>query len=205
MRVAELKLFRVPPHPKGILDRILSGLNHPLPGPRFATRGVAFEPGARPPGVFKTMKRRDFTKAIAGIAAGVVAGTKAFADDKKAPAQKAKEHGCSGKDGCAGDKGKAAAAGDKAKHACQGLNACKGQGACKTGDAGCAGKNSCKGKGGCATAAKHDCKGKNECKAQGGCKEGDNKCAGKNSCKGKGGCKVPVKHESKAPAAPVKK
>ena len=29
------------------------------------------------------MKRRDFTKAIAGIAAGVVAGTKVFAQDSK--------------------------------------------------------------------------------------------------------------------------
>ena len=122
------------------------------------------------------MKRRDFTKAIAGIAAGVVAGTKVFADDKK-PADKAP------------------------KHACKSMNECKGQGGCKTGDAGCAGKNSCKGKGGCATVAKHDCKGKNECKGQGGCKAGDNKCAGKNSCKGKGGCEVPVK----APAAPAKK
>ena len=101
------------------------------------------------------MKRRDFTKAIAGIAAGVVAGTKAFADDTKKPADKTKAHACGGKDGCGGEKGKAAAAGDKAKHACKGMNECKGQGACKTGDAGCAGKNSCKGKGGCAVPVTH--------------------------------------------------
>ncbi len=78
------------------------------------------------------MKRRDFTKAIAGIAAGVVAGTKVFAQDPKKPAEKPKE----------------------VKHDCKGKNECKGQGGCKTGDAGCAGKNSCKGKGGCAVPAK---------------------------------------------------
>jgi hypothetical protein len=101
------------------------------------------------------MKRRDFTKAIAGIAAGVVAGTKVFADDKK-PADKTKAQGCGGKDGCGGAKGKSAAAGDKApKHACKAKNECKGQGGCKTGDAGCAGKNTCKGKGGCSVPVKH--------------------------------------------------
>ena len=78
------------------------------------------------------MKRRDFTKAIAGIAAGVVAGTKVFAQDSKKKEEKPKEH----------------------KHDCKGKNECKGQGGCKTGDAGCAGKNSCKGKGGCAVPAK---------------------------------------------------
>ena len=77
------------------------------------------------------MKRRDFTKAIAGIAAGVVAGTQVFADDKKKTAQKPKEHACGGKDGCGGEKGKAAAAGDKAKHACKGMNECKGKGGCQ--------------------------------------------------------------------------
>ena len=79
------------------------------------------------------MKRRDFTKAIAGIAAGVVAGTKVFAgDDPKKPAEKPKE----------------------VKHDCAKKNDCKGQGGCKTGDGGCAGKNSCKGKGGCAVPVK---------------------------------------------------
>ncbi|MEO8360651.1 MAG: hypothetical protein ABI672_11525 [Vicinamibacteria bacterium] len=78
------------------------------------------------------MKRRDFTKAIAGIAAVVVAGSSAFAQDTKKPAEKPKE----------------------VKHECKGKNECKGQGGCKTGDAGCAGKNSCKGKGGCAVPAK---------------------------------------------------
>ena len=101
------------------------------------------------------MKRRDFTKAIAGIAAGVVAGTKVFADDAKKQADKAKASGCGGKDGCGGAKGKAAAAGDTAKHACKGMNECKGQGGCKTGDKGCAGKNSCKGKGGCSVPVNH--------------------------------------------------
>jgi hypothetical protein len=117
------------------------------------------------------MRRREFTKAMGAVAAGLVAGSKvlgspkAFAADEKAP-----------------------------KHVCKGHNACKGKGGCGSGDNGCAGKNSCKGKGGCASAsAKHECKGKNECKGMGGCKSGDNGCGGKNSCKGKGGCAVPPK------------
>ena len=129
------------------------------------------------------MKRRDFNRAVAGIAAGVVAGTKVFADDKKAPA-------------------KAAQTAEKApKHVCKGKNACKGQGGCAvSGKHDCAGKNECKGQGGCATEAKHDCAGKNECKGQGGCKTGDAGCAGKNTCKGKGGCAVPVHQADPAPA-----
>jgi hypothetical protein len=119
------------------------------------------------------MKRREFTKAMGAVAAGLVAGSKvvggarAFAADEKAP-----------------------------KHVCKGKNSCKGQGGCSSGDAGCAGKNSCKGKGGCASASmKHECKGQNSCKGQGGCSSGDHGCAGKNSCKGKGGCQVPVKEK----------
>ena len=82
----------------------------------------------------KQMNRRDFTKALAGITAGVVAGTKVFAADEKKPDAKKEA--------------------EKAKHECAKKNECKGQGGCKTGDAGCAGKNSCKGKGGCAVPAK---------------------------------------------------
>ena len=81
------------------------------------------------------MDRREFTKIMGAVVAGMVAGSKAFAEEQKAAATTAD------------------------KHACKGMNSCKGKGGCKTGDAGCAGKNSCKGKGGCATAAKHDCKG----------------------------------------------
>jgi hypothetical protein len=72
------------------------------------------------------MKRREFTKAMGAVAAGLVAGSRvvsgprAFAADEKAP-----------------------------KHVCKGHNSCKGQGGCSSGDGGCAGKNSCKGKGGC--------------------------------------------------------
>ena len=80
------------------------------------------------------MNRRNFTKALAGVAAGVVAGTKVFAADEKKPAEKAADK--------------------TPKHVCKGANTCKGQGGCKTGDAGCAGKNSCKGKGGCAVPVK---------------------------------------------------
>jgi hypothetical protein len=128
------------------------------------------------------MDRREFTKIMGAVVAGMVAGSKAFAGDEK----------------------KAAASTDD-KHTCKGHNECKGKGGCKTGDAGCAGKNSCKGKGGCAAAAaKHDCKGKNECKGMGGCKTGDAGCGGKNSCKGKGGCAVPPK-EAVAPKEGPKK
>ena len=113
------------------------------------------------------MDRREFTRIMGAVVAGMAAGSRLSAEEKQADAK-------------------------ADKHICKGHNACKGKGGCKTGDAGCAGKNSCKGKGGCATKAKHDCAGKNACKGQGGCKGGDNGCAGKNSCKGKGGCSVPV-------------
>ena len=70
------------------------------------------------------MKRREFTKMVGAVAAGLAAGSKLRADEK---------------------------AQDKAeKHICKGHNSCKGKGGCKSGDNGCAGKNSCKGKGGCA-------------------------------------------------------
>ena len=77
------------------------------------------------------MKRREFTKAMGAVAAGLVAGSRAvggaraWADDEKAP-----------------------------KHVCKGHNSCKGQGSCSSGDNGCSGKNSCKGKGGCAVPIK---------------------------------------------------
>jgi hypothetical protein len=67
------------------------------------------------------MKRREFTKVMGAVAAGLAAGSALRADDK--PADSAD------------------------KHVCKGHNSCKGKGGCKTGDAGCAGKNSCKGKG----------------------------------------------------------
>ena len=54
------------------------------------------------------MKRRDFTKVVAGIAAGVVAGSKAFAADEKKPAEKPKDakHDCKGKNECKGPVGR---------------------------------------------------------------------------------------------------
>ena len=73
------------------------------------------------------MDRREFTKIMGAVVAGVVAGSRIVrADDAKK---------------------------DEAKdtHVCKGQNSCKGKGGCKTGDNGCKGKNSCKGKGGCAT------------------------------------------------------
>ena len=76
------------------------------------------------------MDRREFTKIMTAVVAGMAAGTKAFAEDKKADA--------------------------KDKNACKGMNSCKGTGGCKSGDAGCAGKNSCKGKGGCAAPGKKE-------------------------------------------------
>jgi hypothetical protein len=124
------------------------------------------------------MDRREFTKIMGAVVAGMAAGSKVLAaDDKKAT-----------------DKDKADV------HVCKGKNTCTGKGGCKAGDKGCAGKNTCGGKGGCASAsAKHGCKGENKCSGQGGCKTGDKGCAGKNSCKGKGGCGVPVK----PPASPA--
>ncbi len=118
------------------------------------------------------MDRREFTKIMGAVVAGMVAGAKVLAEEKKADA--------------------------KEKHACKGMNSCKGNGGCKTGDAGCAGKNSCKGKGGCATVeSRTAARARTSCKGQGGCKTGDGGCAGKNSCKGKGGCDVPVKKSSR--------
>jgi hypothetical protein len=109
------------------------------------------------------MDRREFTKVMTAVVAGMVAGSRASAEDKPA--------------------------GDKHTGAGKGKNECKGKGGCATAEHDCAGKNACKGKGGCdAVASKHGCKGKNECKGKGGCKTKDHECAGKNACKGKGGC-----------------
>jgi hypothetical protein len=70
------------------------------------------------------MKRREFTRMVGAVAAGLAAGSRVRAEEKGS---------------------------DKAeKHICKGHNSCKGKGGCKSGDNGCAGKNSCKGKGGCA-------------------------------------------------------
>jgi hypothetical protein len=116
------------------------------------------------------MDRRQFSKVMGAVVAGMVAGSRAFADEKTPAADKK------------------AAKSDV--HVCKGHNGCKGQGA--------DGKNECKGKGSCASAsAKHECKGKNECKGLGGCKTSEGG-PGKNSCKGKGGCKVPVEHGAAA-------
>jgi hypothetical protein len=93
------------------------------------------------------MDRRQFTKVMGAVVAGMAAGTRALAQDKMADA--------------------------KEKHVCKGHNACKGQGGCGSGDAGCAGKNTCKGKGGCKVDGAQSCKGMNECKGKGGCKTGD--------------------------------
>ena len=120
------------------------------------------------------MDRREFSKVKGAVVAGMVAGSKAFADEKASAAEKKKKMNM-------------AEPPKHDVHVCKGFNSCKGKGA--------DGKNACKGKGGCATAAKHDCKTLNECKSMGGCKAGDAGCAGKNSCKGKGGCAVPVKAE----------
>jgi hypothetical protein len=109
------------------------------------------------------MKRREFTKVMGAVAAGLAAGSALAANAK---------------------------ADEKAEKAsCRGHNDCSGKGGCGSGDKGCAGKNTCKGKGGCGSeAARKAGKGKNDCSGKGGCKSGDKGCAGKNSCKGKGGC-----------------
>ena len=100
------------------------------------------------------MDRRNFTKAMGAVVAGMAAGTRAFAEEKKAPAAAdAKDvHVCKGMNDC---KGKGGCASDEAKHACKGKNECKGKGGCAVpvnkahmGDDK-AGKHACKGKGGC--------------------------------------------------------
>src|SRR6186997_2182222 len=118
------------------------------------------------------MDRREFTKVMGAVAAGMLAGSKAFGDEKAA----------AGKTEAKADAKKAEA------HVCKGHNACKGQGA--------DGKNACKGKGSCASAAANNkCAGKNACKGKGGCAVPVNAehlpkdKAGKSSCKGKRGCK----------------
>ena len=120
------------------------------------------------------MDRRHFTKAMGAVVAGMAAGTRVFAEEKKveAKAEVKDTHICKGMNEC---KGKGGCASDAAKHACKGKNECKGMGGCAAGAAGCAGKNECKGKGGCAVPVN---------KAHMG---GDK--AGKHACKGKGGCK----------------
>ena len=74
------------------------------------------------------MDRRQFNKLMGAAVAGMVVGSKAFAQGK---AEEKKD-----------------------THVCKGKNTCKGTGGCKTGDGGCAGKNSCKGKGGCSVPPK---------------------------------------------------
>jgi hypothetical protein len=124
------------------------------------------------------MDRRDFTKAMSAVVAGMAAGTRLFAEEKKADSKAPAKadvkdlHICKGMNDC---KGKGGCASDAAKHSCKGKNECKGLGGCGASANGCAGKNECKGKGGCAVPVN---------KAHMG---GDK--AGKHACKGKGGCK----------------
>ena len=72
----------------------------------------------------------------------------------------------------------------------------------------CAGKNECKGKGGCAAAgAKHACTGKNECKGMGGCKTGDARLRrqellqGQGRLRGSGEARGSTKKRQDPPAA----
>jgi hypothetical protein len=123
------------------------------------------------------MERRHFTKAMGAVVAGMAAGTRVFAEEKKpeaktpAKAEVKDTHICKGHNEC---KGRGGCASDAARHACKGKNECKGMGGCAA-NGSCAGKNECKGKGGCAVPVN---------KAHMG---GDK--AGKHACKGKGGCK----------------
>jgi len=122
------------------------------------------------------MDRRDFTKAMGAVVAGMAAGTRVFAEEKKEPAAAdapKDTHVCKGMNDC---KGKGGCASDAAKHACKGKNECKGMGGCKGSANGCAGKNDCKGKGGCAVPVN---------KAHMGDKPGKASCKGKSGCKGR--------------------
>ena len=71
------------------------------------------------------MDRREFSKIMGTVVAGMVAGSQLAGSEKNAYAKHADVH------------------------ICKGFNSCKGKGGCNSGDGGCAGKNSCKGKGGC--------------------------------------------------------
>ena len=82
------------------------------------------------------MRRREFTKAMGAVAAGLAAGSQLVGPSRLLADEK------------------------EAKHVCKGHNECKGQGGCKAGDNGCAAKNSCKGHGGCAVPMKDTKKSK---------------------------------------------
>ena len=69
------------------------------------------------------MDRRDFTKAMGAVVAGMAAGTRVFAEEKKAE-EKKDIHVCKGMNDC---KGKGGCASDAAKHACKGKGGCKGR------------------------------------------------------------------------------
>ena len=95
------------------------------------------------------MNRRKFTTAMGAVVAGVAAGSKAFAEEKKADAgkkadAKAAKHICKGHNEC---KGQGGCASDAAKHSCAGKNDCKGMGGCKSGDNGCGGQERLQGQG----------------------------------------------------------
>ena len=93
------------------------------------------------------MDRREFSKIMGAVVAGMVAGAASAQDKPKTEAkaaEKKESNICKGKNDCK-SKGNC----KTPKHDCKGKNACKGQGGCAPGDGGCAGKNSCKGKGGC--------------------------------------------------------
>jgi len=122
------------------------------------------------------MDRREFSKIMGAVAAGMIAGSQLQAQAKKAD-DKAAKHICKGQNGCKGQgadgkndcKGKGSCAAAAAKHECKGKNNCKGQGGCGAS----AGKNECKGKGGCAVPVKaehQDKKAKSSCSAKSGCK-----------------------------------
>ena len=115
------------------------------------------------------MDRREFSKVMGGVVAGMVAGSKAFAfaEEKKAEEKKVDTHICKGHNEC---KGKGGCAATVARHECAGKNACKGQGGCGA----TMGKNECKAKGGCAVPVKAEHIEKKE----------------KSACSGKSGCKT---------------
>ena len=78
------------------------------------------------------MDRREFSKVMGAVVAGMVAGSRAFAEEKTPAAGKK-------------------AADTKDKNVCKGYNECKGKGGCKTDKNSCKGQNSCKAQGGCKT------------------------------------------------------
>ena len=119
------------------------------------------------------MDRREFTKIMGAVVAGMVAGSRRSRAERRRPTKK------------------------PTSTSVRATTRVRGRAAARPATTAARARTPARARAAAPRPRKHDCKGQNACKGQGGCKTGDNGCAGKNSCKGKGGCAVPVKHEEK--------